>query len=142
MPMKMKMKKIKNNSRVSITGFSILICAVFLNFACTPRSFEKPNAVPSATVEDQKTQFERDLQTLKTPDLKYIFVFRRKDGGKVDGDDKKYLRTNLPVTNRILISDEEKAVIVGSNYEFPQANLEALRTRFNVEDFSAIDQAK
>jgi hypothetical protein len=33
-------------------------------------------------------------------------------------------------------------VIVGSNYEFPQINLEALRTRFNVEDFSAIDQTK
>lgn len=131
------------NANKNLTVFSVLICAVFWNFACTPRSFEKPNtAAPTATVEDKQAEFNRDVQTMKTANLKYVFVFRRKDGGKFDGEDKGFLRTNLSTTNRTILADEEKAVIVGTNYEFPPSNLETLRTRFNVEDLSASEPVK
>ena len=135
------MKKI--NAIENLIVFSILMCAVFLNFACTPRSFEKPNtAAPAATVEDKQAEFRRDVQTMKTANLKYVFVFRRKDAGKFDVEDKNFLRTNLSTTNRTILADEEKAFIIGTNYELPAANLETLRTRFNVEDLSAVEPAK
>lgn len=79
---------------------------------------------------------------MKTANLKFVFVFRRKDAGKFDGEDKSFLRTNLSTTNRTILADEEKAVIVGTNYELPSSNLETLRTRFNVEDLSAVEQPK
>ena len=89
------------------------------------------------TAENKQAAFENDLQTLRTADLKYILVFRRTDGGAFDGEDKKYLKTNLPTTNRVIMTDEGKAFIVGSNYKFPPENLEVLRLRFTVEDYSA-----
>ena len=106
-------------------------------FACNYNSFEKPNvnAAPP-TAENKQAAFENDLQTLKTADLKYILVFRRTDGGAFDGEDKKYLKTNLPTTNRVIMTDEGRAFIVGSNYKFPPENLEVLRLRFTVEDHS------
>lgn len=129
----MKMKKIKRKS-------VLLLLPVLLsvNFACNYNSFEKPNvnAAPPP-VENKQAAYESDLQTMKTANLKYIFVYRRTDGGAFDGEDKKYLRTNLPTTNRIIMTDEGKAFIVGSNYKFPPENLEVLRLRFNVENFSA-----
>lgn len=79
---------------------------------------------------------------MRTANLQFIFVFRRKDGGGFDGDDKKYLRANLPTNNRVILADDDKAVIVGSNYKFPPENLETLRVRFNLEDYSAAEQAK
>jgi hypothetical protein len=45
------------------------------------------------------------------------------------------LRGNLPFNNRVVLADEDKAVIVGSNYKFPPDSLDALRLRFNVEDY-------
>ena len=77
---------------------------------------------------------------MRTADLQFIFVFRRKDTAAFDGEDKKFLRANLPFNNRVVLADDDKAVIVGSNYKFPPENLEALQAHFNLEDFSAAEQ--
>ena len=79
---------------------------------------------------------------MRTADLQYIFVFRRKDAGVFDGDDKKYLKANLPFNNRVVLADEDRAVIVGTNYKFPPENTDALRMRFNVEEYSAAPAAQ
>lgn len=126
------MKKIKRGTLLSAT---FLFSA---NFACHYNSFEKPNVnAPAANAENKTSALENDVQTMRTADLKYIFVFRRTDGAAFDGEDKKYLRTNLPTTNRAVSSDEGRAFVVGSNYKFPPENTEVLRLRFNIEDFSA-----
>ena len=120
-----------------------LFCIIF-NFACTPRAFEKPNAAtptpPPVTVEDKQASFQNELEKMRTADLRYVFVFRRKDGGAIDGEDKRFLKIMLPVNNRVVLADEDKAVIVGSNYEFPPVNLDGLRIRFTVEYYSAADK--
>lgn len=127
------MKKIKRET-ILLTATLILSAA---SFACNYNSFENKNTgAPAANVENNASAFESDLQSIKTANLKYIFVFRRTDGGAFDGEDKKYLRANLPTTNRVIMTDEGKAFIVGSNYVFPPENLEVLRLRFSVEDYS------
>ena len=119
--------------------FSAIFC-LSVNFGCNYNSFEKPNVNAAPTnVENKQAAFEADLQTLKTANLKYIFVFRRTDGGAFDGEDRRYLRANLPTTNRVVLTDENRALIVGSNYKFPPENLEVLRLRFNVEDYSTAE---
>jgi hypothetical protein len=131
-----KMKKIKCGTIV----FSMLLLLLTANFGCNYNSFEKPNVnVAPLNAADQKTAYESDLQTMKTANLKYVFVFRRTDGGVFDGEDKKYLRANLPTTNRVILSDENRAFIVGSNYKFPPENLEILRLRFSVEENSTAE---
>ena len=131
----MKMMKIK----------LVLFCLV-LNFACTPRAFENLNAAtpapPPSTAEDKQASFQNELAKMRTADLQYVLVFRRKDAAAFDGDDKRFLKASLPFNNRVILADEDKAVIVGSNYKFPTESLDALRTRFNVEDYSAADQTK
>ena len=80
---------------------------------------------------------------MKTAGFEFIFVFRRKDGAQFDGEDRKYLRANAPAeTNRFLATDDGKAFIAGSKYLFPPASLDALRLRFNVEDYSAPKETK
>ncbi len=136
-----KERLVGGNQFFVYTAFLLMM----LTFACTPRSFEKPNAVitaPPLTAEDKQASFQNELEKMRTANLQYVFVFRRKDGGAFDGEDKKFLRASLPFNNRVVLADEDKAVIVGSNYKFPPENLEALRLRFIVEDYSAAEQAK
>ena len=135
------MKKIKRNpiTQVVLTG---LIFFSLMNFACDNRSFEKANVSESSAAPEQtQSNLASDLQTMKTANFDYIFVFRRKDGGAFDGEDKKYLRANAPVeTNRFVSTDNGKAFIAGSKFKFPPENLEILRTRFNVEDYSVVKE--
>ena len=135
------MKKIKRAQ----TAQAILTGVIFfslINFACGNRSFEKANVAESPVApEEKQSNLAGDLQTMKTANFDYIFVFRRKDGGAFDGEDKKYLRDNAPAeTNRFIATDNGKAFIAGSNFKFPPQNLDVLRTRFNVEDYSPIKE--
>lgn len=127
--------------------FSILFCllcaALFFNFACTPRAFEKPNAAAPTANENKLSDFENDLLTMRTAGFEYIFVFRRKDGGEFDSDDRKFLRANSPAeTNRFVATDNGRAFVAGSKYVFPPPNIEALRTRFDTEDYSPPKEVK
>ncbi len=135
------MKKIKRalTTQAVLTG---LIFFSLMNFACDNRSFEKANVSESSAAPEQTlSNFASDLQTMKTANFEYIFVFRRKDGGAFDGEDKKYLRANAPAeTNRFVSTDNGKAFIAGSKFKFPLQNLETLRTRFNIEDYSAVKE--
>ncbi len=124
-------------------NFSQVVCfsLIFLivpNFACVNQSLLKGNKNVGAIVEENKVSYyERDLQTMKTANFNYIFAFRRKDGGTFDSEDKKYLRANTPAgTNRFVSTDEGRAFIAGSTFVFSPENLEALRSRFLVEDYS------
>jgi hypothetical protein len=132
------LSKNRNNAQKYLSNilFFWLMILALLNTACESPSLKKANRAAS-TPENKQTEFESDLQTMKTADFEYIFVFRRKDGGAFDGEDRKYLRANSPTEiNRFISTDDGKAFIAGSKYKFPPENLETLRLRFNIEDYS------
>lgn len=135
------LRKLKNTYR--IVSFKLLTAAAccllcFFAFACQPnQEILKSSATPKPPVEQQQDTFEKALGEVRSADFTYIYVFRRKDGGKFDSVDKKYVKDFSPgETNRFVLTDEERAVIAGSNFPFPPESLEALRLRFAVEDYS------
>ena len=151
------MKKLKRNNcdaatrRLSDTAklsdlFQPTIAVVIslfalLNLGCQPNQTilkdTAPPPTPMSTVESRKTSFEDDLRDMQTANFDYIYAFRRKDGGTFDKDDKKYLRDNTPLeTNRWTSTDEGKAYFAGSGFGFSPEQMDALRKRFIIEDYS------
>ena len=122
-------------TRILFAGILIVFFAFFI-------SCENPGLKankPAPTAEKETTPFERDLETMRTANFDYIYVFRRKDGNVFDGEDKKYLRANAPAeTNRFVSTDDGKAFIAGSSFKFTAQHLENLAKRFNIENFSTI----
>lgn len=119
-------------------GVGLGILTLLMNFGCTNQSLlKKNNNVAAVVQENNVSEYERDLQTMKTANFDYIFAFRRKDAGVFDAEDRKYLRANTPPgTNRFVLTDQERAFIAGSRYKFSPENLEALQNRFTVENYS------
>ena len=77
---------------------------------------------------------------MRTADFKFIVVFRRKDGAKFESDDKETIgRITGQQVNRRKLSDDGKAVIIGSNFPFLPGMLEQLTERFRMEDYSKPD---
>ncbi|MCU1289047.1 MAG: hypothetical protein JWN60_1276 [Acidobacteria bacterium] len=117
----------------------LLICASFV-LACQPNSSiisSQKNAQTANTPDKVSSPYERDLETMKTANFDTILVIRRKDGGALDAEDKKYIKTYSPMeTNRFIVTDGEKAVIAGSKFRFPPENIDILRERFAVENLS------
>lgn len=101
------------------------------NTAPEPAPDSQPaNTAPSAS------SYEHDLEAMRTADFDYIFVLRRKDGAKMDAEDRAVARLATAEANRRSLSDEDKAVIVGTNYPIAADKMKTLTDRFSVEDFS------
>lgn len=130
-----------------IFGFCLLGCLLFS--AC--QSLVTPVAnlqtpTPTATPAAPKTGDEEvadKLEYVQKGAFDFVYVFRRKDGAALDAEDRKYLRAVSPIeTNQWVVTDDLKAAIAGSNYQFPAESLDALKKRFNVEDLSKPKETK
>ncbi|MBP9664336.1 MAG: hypothetical protein KBD94_06905 [Pyrinomonadaceae bacterium] len=89
-----------------------------------------------ANVEPAKTTIETDIEAMRTAGFTFIYVLRRKDGQKLDAEDRGVLRLQTADANRRVTSDEDKAVVIGSNYAVPPKNMFVLFDRFAVENYS------
>jgi hypothetical protein len=123
----------------------LLIAAITLTSACSPNqrilnsANERPPQPSSVRTEGTAAPagIEADIAAMKTADFNFIYVFRRKDGGELDADDRAFMNTNLPYEiNRKKISDAGKALVIGSNFRLPPENFKAMKDRFTFEDLS------
>lgn len=90
-----------------------------------------PSPAPSP-----KTGFEADLDYVRKGQYTYVWVFSRKDGKPLDKTDAAYLRTNAPQVVDWVTTDEDKQVIAGTNFDLTKGNMELLKKRFKVEDYT------
>lgn len=105
----------------------------------------QPTATPivDETPEIPVDDFAERLKSVQTGGFDFVYALRRKDGEPFTSEDKKYLRENLPPdTNQKQLTSDEKALIIGSNYLFPLENLDALKKRFKIEDYSPKEELK
>jgi len=98
----------------------------------TPSTPAAPAASPTASL----TRFEQDLQYIRNGQYTYIWVFSRKDGKPLESTDSAFLRTNAPQVVDWVTTDGGKKVIAGTNFNLEEGNLEALKKRYNAEDYS------
>ena len=121
-------------------GLALLTLVIGLASACGKRSETKndsPERPRAAASTQPQTPFERDLDYVRKGQFTYVFIFSRKEGGAFTRDDIAYLKANSPAeTNQWISTDEGRRVIAGTNFEFKPEHFDALKQRFNIEDYS------
>lgn len=117
----------------------MLLAGVFLT-SCSrgsnaPATNESATA-PSSPAPPPKVGFENDLDYVRKGQYTYVWVFARKDGKPLDKDDGAFLRKNAPQVVDWVTTEEGKKVIAGTNFDLALGNLELIKKRFVVEDYS------
>jgi hypothetical protein len=127
----------KVTQKILIAGLLSCVC-----LACgtpPPQPAAQAEPTPAPTVEIKPKTFADDLETIRYNSYKYIFVLRRKDGKAINGDNGKFIRANSPSeTNQRLVSDDGKAVIMGTNFRFYPGQWDALHKEFDFQDMSEV----
>lgn len=133
-------KKKRTALRRSFLGVSAAALLAF-NFGCQANrqimnsAPAAPTPMPSAAT--RQNSVEQEIRDMETVGFKYVFVVRRKDGAAFDAEDRKYLRQNTPPeTNRFVSIDDGRAFVIGTAFQIPPENIDSLKKRFNLEDFS------
>lgn len=129
---------ISHRSFISVlfVASSIVLSACGPNETILKSNSPTPNTNANAAPYSSNDTVEKEVEAMRTANFNYIFVLRRKDGGKMDADDKAFVRGVTGGFNRRTLSDDERAVIVGSNPRVPDDLLQMIKGRFQVEDFS------
>ncbi|HEV8590982.1 MAG TPA: hypothetical protein VGQ55_02690, partial [Pyrinomonadaceae bacterium] len=104
-----------------------------LNSAATP----PPATVPVAESTPSTSTIKQDVETMRNADFNFIYVFRRKNGGPIDADDRRFAGAiTPPEINRRKLSDGGKAIILGSNFRLPPDVMKKMTDRFALQDLS------
>jgi hypothetical protein len=133
----------------TITSKVFLIALALFAASCGPnrRILESANEAHSnsepvpvnSNMAPAVSNFEQDLNAMRTADFKFIIVFRRKDGKAMDQADKQLIAKGASQANRRRLSDEDRAVIIGSNFPFESGAFKDLTERFSMENYSKPD---
>ncbi len=116
-----------------------MLIAVASQFSCSTGQQSTSAGGPGAsqtTATPAKVGFEADLEYVRKGQYTYVWVFARKDGKPFDKEDATYLRTNATQVVDWVSTDGGKRVIAGTNFDLALGNLELLKKRFAVEDYS------
>lgn len=117
----------------------ILLCLFALSSCGNSKPANQANnasAQSSTPAASPKTAFDQDLEYVRKGQYTYVWVLARKDGKEIDKDDGAFLRKTAPQVVDWIITDQGKKVIAGTNFDLAQGNLELLKQRFAVEDYS------
>ena len=129
-----------NKIRTSTLFIMVILVAAILSTSCSDVKTNSGSPVsPSAQsspAPSPKSGFEADLAYVRKGQFTYVWVFSRKDGKSLDKDDGAFLRTNAPQVVDWVTSEEGRKVIAGTNFDLAKGNLDLLKKRFNVEDYT------
>src|SRR4030095_4260003 len=128
---------------------AVLLSLAFVGAACGPdqriidsakeQNASKEAIIANSNINAAASNFEQDLTAMRTADFKFIVVFRRKDGKPLDGSDKELIGKVGSQANRRRLSDEGKAVIIGTSFPFRTGEFESVNERFKMENYSKPD---
>jgi hypothetical protein len=99
-------------------------------------SANEPLTTQVTPVPPPKTEFEQDLDFVRKGQYTYVWVLARKDGKPLDSDDGAFLRRAAPQVVDWVTTDKGKRVIAGTNFNLEEGNLEVLKKRYDVEDYT------
>ena len=123
---------------LAVTIIALLIAA------CTPnqrimQDSENRTVQPVATgtPAPQLSDLDRDLKAMEDAQFTFVYILRRKDGALLDADDRRYAGSAIPPEmNRRVVSDQGRAIVIGSNFRMPPEAQKELSESFRFEDRS------
>jgi hypothetical protein len=93
--------------------------------------------VATGTPAPNLSDIDRDLKAMQDAQFLFVYVLRRKDGQPLDADDRRYAGYVIPQEmNRRVVSEQGRAIVIGSNFVMPPDIQKVLAERFAFEDRS------
>jgi len=122
-----------------IVGFILLLTLTFLNGGCRKSPDDttaSDSSTPAKPAASPLTGFAKDLQFIKDGGYTYIWVLTRKDAKPFSSEDKDFLHKNAPQVVDTAVTDDRMKAIIGTNFNLEEGNMEALKKRYVMEDYS------
>ena len=122
-------------------GFSFVLLLGACGGSAPATSNTKNTSTPTPAAPSPSpsplSDFEEALRFVRNGQFSYIWVISRKDGKPIQPDDNAFLKTNAPQVVDWAATKDKTKVVAGTNFNLEEGNLETLKKRFVMEDYSA-----
>jgi hypothetical protein len=122
-----------------VSVFGLLVLVAVISVGCGKAGPETTSTVQPTPAQPQASPlvgFEKDLQFIKSGQYTFVWVLSRKDGKPFDASDKEFLNKNAPQIVDRVTTDDKMKIIVGTNFDFEEGNIDLLKKRYVMEDYS------
>lgn len=125
--------------------FFVLVVSSLLLIGCNTGAPTKPQqprrtttpSSPSETVDTNDYTLKGAIEYCKTGQFRYTFAFKRTDAQPLTSDDKTFIKASSPIEVSYWLKTNDGIYAVAcSNFPFKQEHLDAIQTRFKIEDHS------
>jgi hypothetical protein len=116
--------------------FILLLGACGGSAPATPNS-NTNTATTAGPSPSPLTDFEEALRFVRNGQYTYLYVISRKDGKPLTPEDNEFLKTNAPQFVDKAATKDKTKVVAGTNFNLEEGNMEVLKKRFVIEDYSA-----
>ena len=129
-------------SGFSIRAFTMILTATLLSSAfsgCKRNNSVEDETPDTSTYRPEATpatEFEQKLKVVRDAHFQYVWIFSRIDGRAFTPDDSQVLHTNAAQVVDLVVMDDKKKFIAGSNFPIDPPKLAVLQKRFKIEDYS------
>jgi hypothetical protein len=122
---------------------TLLLIALFFG-ACggsAPNTSNTSSPTPAATatatpVASPLSDLDEALRFIRNGQYTYVWIFSRKDGKPLQPEDSTFLKTNAPQVVDWAATKDKTKVVAGTNFNLEEGNLEAIKKKYVVEDYS------
>ena len=121
-----------------LTAVAVTSCRHNSTNSAAPAA-ESPVASPAASpraAASPLSDFEEKLKFIRTGGFTYVYVISRKDGKPLEPEDSRFLRTNAPQVVDWVVTDDKKKAVGGTNFNLEEGNLNVIKKRLVVEDYT------
>ena len=131
------MRVLRCHKLILLLVFGVLFVAC--NHGAPANSTNSNSAGSTAAVPSPSplTDFEEALRFVRNGQYTYVYVISRKDGKPLTPEDNEFLKTNAPQFVDKAATKDKTKVVAGTNFNLEEGNLELLKKRFVIEDYSA-----
>jgi hypothetical protein len=103
----------------------------------TSTNSAQPSSTAPVPAASPLTDFEEALRFVRNGQYTYVYVLSRKDGKAFTPEDSEFLKTNAPQFVDKTATKDKTKVVAGTNFNLEEGNMELLKKRYVVEDYSA-----
>jgi len=130
----------KASMRQDLNRVGLVLTVALLLAACggSPSTTDNvASPAPAASVQASPlNDFEEALRFIRNGQYTYVWVFSRKDGKPLTPADSIFLKMNAPQLVDLTATNDKTKAIGGTNFNLEEGNMELLKRRFVVEDYS------
>jgi hypothetical protein len=122
---------------ILLAVLAMVVCSCAPNQRIVESNADLTDTKSNSAAAPVRSTLEKDIEAMRTADFVFVYVIKRKDGGPLDGEDKKFASAVIPgEMNRRTLADDGKAILIGSNFRMPDESRKLIEERFAFEDLS------